>query len=155
MKTFKQTLSLFAAIVAAGALLAGCATINQAKEMPPRVEAANAAFGPGFDYMIVERGNVVTDTVFIGLFDTPFVSDLSRELYIRMVQAEATGKRFMVTGENAAKTAQVTIEALFRAEDDSLPNLELLYLGEEQYVPGIEDAVKRVGGKMRFAPYSG
>ena len=155
MKTFKQTLSLFAAIVAAGALLAGCATINQAKEMPPRVEAANAAFGPGFDYMIVERGNVVTDTVFIGLFDTPFVSDLSRELYIRMVQAEAAGKRFMVTGENAAKTAQVTIEALFRAEDDSLPNLELLYLGEEQYVPGIEDAVKRVGGKMRFAPYSG
>ena len=47
------------------------------------------------------------------------------------------------------------MEALSFAPKNGLPNLELLYLGEQEHVPGIEDAVKRVGGQLRFAPYPG
>ena len=82
-------------------------------------------------------------------------SDLSRQLYTRLAPAESEPTRFMVTGENAEKTAQVITEALSFAPKNGLPKLELLYLGEQTHVPGIEKAVKRVGGQLRFAPYPG
>lgn len=156
MKTFKRALKLAAACLAAGALITGCATnIKDAGANNPRVEAAKSAFGPGFDYMIVESGSKFSDMVFVGLFKTGPSSDLARDLATRLAPAELKPTRFMVTGENGKKTAQVIIQALSFHIKDGLPNLELLYLGEQEYVPGIEEAVKRVGGKLRFAPYSG
>lgn len=156
MKRSKRILNLFAACLAAGALLAGCATqIKETEEANSRVEVAKNAFGPGFDYMIIEKGGKLADTVFVGFFKTGAESDLARNLYRRLAPAESKPTRFMVTGENAEKTAQVIIEALSFSPENGLPSLELLYLGEQQYVPGIEDAVKRVGGRMRFAPYPG
>jgi predicted small secreted protein len=156
MKKIKLTLSLIAAFVTTSAVLAGCgATVKQAEEISPRVEAATAAFGPGFDYMIVEPDSKLGDTLFVGFFGGVISSDLSRQLFVRMATAAEEGKPFLVTGERGEKTAQVINQALFRAPDNSMPDLELLYLGEEQYVEGIEESVKRVGGTMRFAPYPG
>lgn len=147
---------LLAAVLTTGGLLAGCeATLKEATELNPRVEAATAAFGPGFDYMIIEPDSALGDAMFVGFFGGPISSDLARRLYEQIVKAESEGKRFMVTGPRSAKTSLVVIQALFRAPDNGLPNLELLYLGDEQYVQGIEESVKRVGGKMRFAPYPG
>lgn len=156
MKKITPALKLVAAFVTTAALLAGCgATIKQAEETHPRVEAATAAFGPGFDYMIVQPDSWLGDTLFVGFFAGTGSSDLSRELFERMATAASEGKPFMVTGERSSKVAQVIIQALSRSPDKAMPDLELLYLGEEQYVKGIEEAVKRVGGSMRFAPYSG
>lgn len=156
MENFKRTLGLAAACVIAGALVNGCATkIKEAEETNPRVEAAKAAFGAGFDYMIVEKGGKFSDKAFVTLFKTGAESNLSRQLFARLAPAEGRPVRFMVTGENAEKTAQVIIEALSFSPKNGLPNLELLYLGEQQHAKAIEEAVKRVGGQMRFAPYPG
>lgn len=155
MKSIKHALLLIAAFITTGTLLSGCATINESAELNPRVEAANAAFGPGFEYFIVKSDTNLSDAVFVGFFQALPGSELSRQLYNRIVTAESKGKRFMVTGDNAKKTAVVIIEALARSPDNGLPNLELLYLGSEQHAKGIEEAVRRVGGKMRFAPYPG
>lgn len=156
MRSRNQNIPLVAAFLASLALLAGCgATIKQAEEVNPRVAAARDAFGTGFDYMIVEADSKMADAMFVGFFSGPIKSDLSRELFIQMAQATNEGKSFMVTGERGEKTAQVIVHALLRAPDDSMPDLKLLYLGEEQYVEGIEEAVQRVGGTMRFAPYPG
>lgn len=148
--------SLAAAGFAALVLVTGCAAqIKEAQDTDPRIEAAKAAFGPGFDYMIVEKGGKFADKMFVTLFKTGAESDLSRKLYARLVPAESKPTRFMVTGENAEKTAQVIIEALSFAPKNGLPKLELLYLGDQKHVQGIEEAVKRVGGQLRFAPYPG
>jgi hypothetical protein len=157
IKTMKRALIILAAVFTTGALLSACgATINKAgEELNPRVEAAMAAFGPGFDYMIIEPDSALGDAMFVGFFGGAISSDLSRELYERIVKAESEGKRFMVTGPRSAKTSLVIIQALFRAPDNGLPNLELLYLGDEENVQRIEESVKRVGGTMRFAPYPG
>jgi hypothetical protein len=111
IKTMKRALIILAAVFTTGALLSACgATINKAgEELNPRVEAAMAAFGPGFDYMIIEPDSALGDAMFVGFF----------------------------------------------APDNGLPNLELLYLGDEENVQRIEESVKRVGGTMRFAPYPG
>lgn len=157
MKRIKRTLTFIGACVTAAALLTGCgATIKQADTVDPRVEAAKAAFGPGFEYMIINRGGAVADTLFVNYFgNSSATSDLARQLYNRIVQAENEGKRFMVTGDPAEKTAFVIIQALSFAPKDSLPDLELLYLGDEQFVQGIRESVIRVGGELRFAPYAG
>ncbi len=156
MTSLKRFLSLAAACFAVVFLLTGCATqIKEGGDTGPRVEAAKAAFGPGFEYMIVEKGGKFADKMFVTLFRTGAESDLSRKLYARLAPAESKPTRFMVTGENAEKTAQVIIEALSFAPKNGLPNLELLYLGEQKHVQGIEEAVKRVGGQLRFAPYPG
>lgn len=157
MKRMKQSLRLYAVCVAATLLLSGCgATIKQSETLNPRVEAARAAFGPGFDYMIIDSGGLVADTLFVGYFgNSSATSDLAHQLYNRIVEAEKKGTRFMVTGERAEKTAFVIIQALSFAPENSLPDLELLYLGDQQHVTGIEESVIRVGGEMRFAPYAG
>ncbi len=156
MKTMKQNLMLLAAVLTTGGLLAGCgATIKESTEMNPRVEAATAAFGPGFDYMIIEPDSKLGDAIFVGFFRAAPSSDLSRHLFNRIAKAESEGTPFLVTGPRGEKTALVIIQALSRAPENGLPKLELLYLGDEQYVQGIEESVKRVGGKMRFAPYPG
>lgn len=156
MKRTKPRLTLFAALLATGALLSGCgATIEQSEELNPRVEAATAAFGPGFEYMIVGSGNALEDALFVGLFKPGQESDMSRQLYQRLVEAESEGERFMITGENSSKVANVVIGALSLAPENGLPDLELLYLGDEQHVLGIEESVIRVGGTMRHAPYPG
>lgn len=156
MKPLKRTLAHAAACVATLLLVTGCATqVKEAEQTNPRVEAARSAFGPGFDYMIVEKGGKFADKMFVTLFKTGAESDLSRQLYARLAPAESKPTRFMVTGENAEKTAQVIIEALSFSPKNGLTKLELLYLGDQKHVPGIEEAVKRVGGQMRFAPYPG
>jgi len=160
MKRNKRTFTPIAACVITAALLSGCgAEIKQDTPMDtrsnPRVEAATAAFGPGFDYMIVGSGTLLADTLFVNFFQPGNESDLSRQLFNQIVKAESEKKPFMVTGERARKTAFIIIEALSLAPENGLPNLELLYLGDEEYVRGIEESVKRVGGKMRFAPYAG
>lgn len=156
MKRIKRTFALIASCVTAAALLSGCgATVKEATEINPRVEAATAAFGPGFDYMIVESGSRLADTMFVGFFNPGKESDLSRNLFKRIAKAESEGKRFMVTGERAEKTAHVVIEALSLSPENGLPKLELLYLGDQKFAQGIEESVKRVGGKFRFAPYAG
>lgn len=156
MKRSKRTLTLAASWFAAIVLVTGCATqIKEAEDTNARVEAAKAAFGPGFDYMIIEKGGTFADKMFVTLFKTGAESDLSRKLFARLAPAESKPTRFMVTGENAEKTAQVVIEALSFAPKNGLPNLELLYLGEQQHKQGIEEAVRRVGGQLRFAPYPG
>ncbi len=155
MKRIRQTLTLIVAL-STGALLAGCgATIEQSEEINPRVEAASAAFGPGFGYMIVGSGNALEDILFVGLFKPGQPSDMSRQLYKRLVEAESKGQPFMVSGENSRKTSHVIIEALSIAPENSLPNLQLLYLGDQQYVQGIEESVRRVGGTLKSAPYPG
>lgn len=156
MKRINQSLALIAAFVTTGALLSGCgATINETKELNPRVEAATAAFGPGFEYFIVGSGSAMADAMFVGLFRPGQESDMSRQLYKRIVEAESKGMRLMVSGENSRKTSHVIIEALSLSPENGLPNLELLYLGDQQYVQGIEESVRRVGGKLRSAPYPG
>ncbi|HSS65401.1 MAG TPA: hypothetical protein VLS27_13280 [Gammaproteobacteria bacterium] len=159
MKSIKQSLPFLAALVTTSALLAGCgATIKETGEsegMNPRVEAATAAFGPGFRYMIVGSGNALEDAAFVGLFKPGQESDLSRGLYKRIYEAWSQGERFMVTGANSRKTAHVIIEALSLSPKDGLPGLELLYLGDQQFVQGIEESVIRVGGELRSAPYPG
>jgi hypothetical protein len=156
MKIFHRAIRLSAACLVALVLVPGCATqVKQAEETNPRVVAAKSAFGPGFDYMIVEKGGNFSDKMFVTLFKTGAESDLSRQLFARLATAENKPTRFMVTGENAEKTTQVIIEALSFAPQNGLPYLELLYLGERDQVPGIEQAVKRVGGQLRFAPYPG
>lgn len=157
MKTMKRTLTIVAAILTTGALLSGCgATIKEAgEEMNPRVEAAVAAFGPGFDYMIIEPDSRLSDALFVNFFSAAPTSDLSRQLFNQIVKAESKGIPFLVTGPRGEKTALTIIHALSRSPENGLPKLELLYLGDEQYVQGIQESVKRVGGKMRFAPYPG
>lgn len=156
MKRIKQTLTLFAALATTVALLSGCgATLTETKELNPRVEAASAAFGPGFEYMIVESGNALEDAMFINFFRPGQESDMSRTLYKRIAKAESERTRFMVSGENSRKTSHVIIEALSLAPENGLPNLELLYLGDQQFAQGIEESVKRVGGQFRSAPYPG
>lgn len=150
-----RTVTLLSALIAAGALLAGCATkITPADETNERVQAAREAFGPGFDYMIVgTAGSGLADRMFLGFYRTGATSDLARELATRVAPAEKKYVRFMVTGENDEKTALVIVEALQIHVKGGLPNLELLYLGDAKYVPQIEKAVKRVNAQMRFAPY--
>lgn len=156
MKMIRPIFKLAAACLATAVLATGCATqIKEAEQANPRVEAANAAFGPGFDYFIVEKGGKLADKMFVTLFKTGAESDLSRKLYARLAPAESKPTRLMVTGENSDKTAQVIIEALSFAPKNGLPNLELLYLGDQKHVQSIEEAVKRVGGQLRFAPYPG
>lgn len=160
MKRIKKSLSIIAACLATSALLIGCgAEIKQATPMDteknPRVEAATKAFGPGFEYMIITSKSELENVLFIAYYKAGGELDINRALFNRIAQAEAKGVPFMVTGESAEKTFEVVTKALQIAPDNSLTNLELLYLGEEQYVKGIEEAVKRVGGKMRFAPYPG
>ena len=156
MRSRNQTISLTAAFLASLALIAGCgATIKQAEEANPRVAAARDAFGTGFDYMIIEADTNMADAMFVGFFSGPIKSDLSRELFTAMAKSTNEGNAFMVTGAHGEKTAQVILHALIRAPDNSMPDLKLLYLGEEQYVKGIEEAVQRVGGTMQFAPYPG
>lgn len=160
MKRIRQSLKIIAACVASGALLSGCgAEIKQATEMQteenPRVAAATKAFGPGFDYMIITSKSELENTLFIAYYNIGGKLDIDQALFNRIAQAEAKGVPFMVTGENARKTFDVLTNALEFAPDNSMTKLQLLYLGEEQYVKGVEEAVKRVGGKMRFAPYPG
>ena len=159
MIRMRQSLKLTVAAVMTGALLAGCgATIKQADEaaeMNPRVEAAVAAFGPGFDYMIIETDSALADAMFVGVFKPGQVSDLSRRLHKQIFESWSQGKRFMVTGARSRKTAHVIIEALSLAPDDSLTDLELLYLGDQEFVQGIEESVRRVGGTLKSAPYPG
>ena len=159
MKRIRHTLTLIVVALSTGALLAGCgATIKQADEaaeLNPRVEAAVAAFGPGFDYMIVEPDSALADAMFVGVFKPGQVSDLSRTLYEKIFEAWSQGKRFMVTGARSRKTAHVIIEALSLAPEDSLTDLELLYLGDQEFVQGIEESVRRVGGTLKSAPYPG
>ncbi len=156
MKNLKRTFTLAASVLAAIVLVAGCATqIKQAEPTDQRIEMAKNAFGPGFDYMIIESGSKLADSAFVSLFKTGAQSDLSRKLFARLAPAESKPTRFMVSGENPDKTAQVIVEALSFAPQNGLPYLELLYLGEQKHVQEIEEAVKRVGGKLRFAPYPG
>ncbi len=156
MKMIKPNFKLAAAFLAATVLVTGCATqIKEAEQPNPRIEAARSAFGPGFDYMIVEKGGKLADKMFVTLFKTGAESDLSRKLFARLAPAESKPTRFMVTGENPDKTAQVIIEALSFAPKNGLSKLELLYLGDQKHVQSIEEAVKRVGGQLRFAPYPG
>ncbi len=156
MKRIRQKLTLIVVALTTGTLLAACgATIKQTEEMNPRVEAATAAFGPGFGYMIVGSGNALEDAMFVGLFKPGQPSDMSRQLHRRLVEAESKGMPFMVSGENSEKTAHVIIEALSISSENGLPDLELLYLGDQQYVQGIEESVRRVGGTLRSAPYPG
>ena len=157
MRRIKRILLLIAASFTTGVLLFGCgATVKEATETDPLVTAAAAAFGTDFDYMVVEPDSKLGDTLFVGFFGGgPIQSDLSRELFIRLVQAEGEGKPFLVTGPRSEKTALVIIQALNRSPEKSLPDLELLYMGDEEYVDGIQEAVDRVGGSLRFAAYPG
>jgi hypothetical protein len=153
MKDLKKTFFLSLAAVA---LASGCATeVRQAETTDQRVETAKNTFGPGFDYMIIEQDSKLADSAFVSLFKTGAQSDLSRNLFARLAPAESKPTRFMISGENADKTAQVIIEALSFAPQNGLPYLELLYLGEQKHVQEIEAAVTRVGGQLRFAPYPG
>lgn len=155
MKMINRTLTLVTVLLAAGTLITGCATrIKPAEESNERVEAARQAFGPGFEYMIVgAAGSSLADRLFVGFYRTGAASDLARELASRLAPAERKYLRFMVTGENDEKTAQVIVEALQFHVKGGLPNLELLYLGDQGFVPQIRQAVERVNGTLRSAPY--
>jgi hypothetical protein len=135
-------------------ILAGCAaTTPPADDTQARIDAASAAFGGDYDYLVVGSRGRFQDRAFVAFHRTVGPSDLARDLATHMAAAESQPVRIMVTGREVDKTRQVILDAFGFFRGLRLPHLEFLYLGTERFEPEIRRAVEGVDGRMRFAPF--
>ena len=139
------------ALVASMALH-GCAT-PEAPDLDPRVEAATAAFGGGFDYVYVPSKGRLADEAFLSMSRVAGPQKVARDLATLMAPAETEAVRVMVTGPNEEKTLQVILDALSFYEGRRIPKLDLLYLGSPTHEARLARELSKVGAKLRFAPY--
>ena len=141
-----------ALVLVASIALAGCVTARP-PDLDPRLEAATAAFGGGFDYVYVPSGGRLADEAFLAMSRVAGPRKIARDLATLMAPAETEPVRIMVTGPNELKTLRVVLDALSFYEGRQIPRLELLYLGTPTHEALLAREVVEVGGVLRFAPY--
>ena len=139
------------ALIAAVAL-AGCAT-ERPRDLDPRIEAAIAAFGGGFEYLYVPGGGRLADQAFLAMARVAGPRQISRDLATLFAPAETTPVRVMVTGPSEEKTLHVILDALTFYEGRRIPHLEVLFLGKPSYEARLARELSKVGAALRFAPY--
>ena len=139
------------ALIAAVAL-AGCAT-ERPRDLDPRIEAATAAFGGGFEYLYVPGGGRLADQAFLAMARVAGPRQISRDLATMFAPAETTPVRVMVTGPSEEKTLHVILDALTFYEGRRIPHLEVLFLGKPSYEARLARELSKVGAALRFAPY--
>ena len=139
------------ALIAAVAL-AGCAT-ERPRDLDPRIEAATAAFGGGFEYLYVPGGGRLADQAFLAMARVAGPRQISRDLATLFAPAETTPVRVMVTGPSEEKTLHVILDALTFYEGRRIPHLEVLFLGKPSYEARLARELSKVGAALRFAPY--
>ena len=138
--------------LAASVALAGCVTARP-PDLDPRLDAASAAFGGGFDYVYVPSDGRLADEAFLAMSRVAGPQKIARDLATLMATAETQSVRVMVTGPSKQKTVQVVLDALSFYEGRQIPHLELLFLGEPTHEALLAREVSEVGGVLRFAPY--
>ena len=139
------------ALIAAVAL-AGCAT-ERPRDLDPRIEAATAAFGGGFEYLYVPGGGRLADQAFLAMARVAGPRQISRDLATLFAPAETTPVRVMVTGPSEEKALPVILDALTFYEGRRIPHLEVLFLGKPSYEARLARELSKVGAALRFAPY--
>ena len=139
--------------LAATIALAGCAT-RPPPDLDPRIEAATAAFGGGFDFLYVPSDGRLADQAFLAMARVAGPRQISRDLASQFAPAETTPVRVMVTGPSDEKTLHVILDALTFFEGRRIPHLEVLFLGEPSYEAVLARELSKVGAALRFAPYS-
>ena len=138
--------------LAASVSLSGCAT-TEPPNLKPRIEAAIAAFGHGFDYLYVPSSGRRADEAFLAMSRVAGPAKIARDLASMMAKAETQPVRVLVTGPAGPKTLQVVLDALSFYEGRRIPHLELLYLGEPANEALLARELSAVGAALRFAPY--
>ena len=138
--------------LAASVALAGCVTARP-PDLDPRLDAASAAFGGGFDYVYVPSDGRLADEAFLAMSRVAGPQKIARDLATLMATAETQSVRVMVTGPSKQKTVQVVLDALSFYEGRQIPHLELLFLGEPTHEALLAREISKVGGVLRFAPY--
>ena len=138
--------------LAASVALAGCASTTPV-DLNPRVEAATAAFGGGFEYLYVPSDGRLADQAFLAMSRVAGPRQISRDLATMIAPAETEPVRVMVTGPSGEKTVKVVLDALTYYEGRKIPHLEVLYLGNPSYEAVLARELDKVGAKLRFAPY--
>lgn len=138
--------------LAVSVTLAGCASTRPA-DLDPRIEAATAAFGGGFDYLYVPSDGRLADQAFLAMSRVAGPRQVSRDLATIMAPAETKPVRVMVTGPSGEKTTKVILDALTFYEGRKIPHLEVLYLGNPTYEAVLARELAKVGATLRFAPY--
>ena len=138
--------------LAASVALSGCAT-TRPPDLDPRIEAATAAFGSGFEYVYIPSKGRLADEAFLAMSRVAGPPKIARDLASIMAPAETQPVRVMVTGPKGPKTLQVVLDALSFYEGRRIPHLELLYLGEPAHEALLAHELSAVGAALRFAPY--
>ena len=138
--------------LAVSVALAGCAS-TKPEDLDPRIEAATAAFGGGFDYLYVPSDGRLADQAFLAMARVAGPRQISRDLATIMAPAETEPVRVMVTGPSGEKTVKVIIDALTFYEGRKIPHLEVLYLGDPAYEAVLARELAKVEATLRFAPY--
>jgi len=137
------------------ALAACAATTPPRDDLDLRLQAATAAFGGNFDYLMVGSAGRLGDTLFVNFTRVTGASKMAQALAQRLAPGASRPVRILVTGADTAKTVQVILDALDLQGERRLPHLELLYLGEPAREDRVRRAVKSHGAHFRFAPYRG
>ena len=89
--------------LAASVALAGCVTARP-PDLDPRLDAASAAFGGGFDYVYVPSDGRLADEAFLAMSRVAGPQKIARDLATLMATAETQSVRVMVTGPSKQKT---------------------------------------------------
>ena len=139
--------------LAASTTLAGCASTDP-QDLDPRLAAATAAFGGGFDHVYIPSKGRLADEAFLAMSRVAGPSPIARELASKMAAAETQPVRVLVTGPADPKTLQVVLDALSFYEGRRIPHLEFLYLGDPSHRARLERALSKVDATLRFEPYA-
>ena len=148
LRTGRWTALALAALVA----LSGCGS-KKPPDLSPRIEAATAVFGSGFDYVYVPSEGRLADEAFLAMSRVAGPRKIARDLATLMAPAENEAVRVLVTGPSDPKTLQVVLDALSFFEGRRIPHLELLYLGEPSHESLLARELSAVGATLRFTPY--
>jgi len=142
--------------VAFALLLGACAATTAPRDdLDLRLQAASAAFGGSFDYLMVGSAGRLGDSLFVNFTRLTGPSKMARALARRLAPGASRPVRILVTGADTAKTVRVIFDALELQGERRLPHLEFLYLGEPAWAARVRRAVERRGARFRFAPYRG
>lgn len=132
--------------------LAGCLATKPVDDADLRLQAASAAFGGDYEYLIVGSAGKLADEAFIAISRATGPSAMARDLGTRIAPARDRPVRVMVTGADGKKTLQV-IEDAFSLHE-RLPHLEFLFLGEPGDAPRVREIVEGAGATFHFAPFA-
>jgi len=135
-------------------LLSACAaTQAPIDDTDLRLQAASQAFGGRYDYLIVTADGRWADQAAVSFGQVFGPNQLSRDLASRLMKANTTPVRMLVSGQNRQKTLQVLRDAFSLLNQQRLPQLELLFLGHADDAPEIRQWVEKAGGRFRFAAF--